>query len=372
MRRTGYARHARTRRAAAPPRLALLALLLLAVAAPALSASLEDYQARVARAARALEDVLAAGLDEDEGQSAAEFAAWEARQLATARRSLPPKERIEWAGGAVEIDNTWLHKELDERDALPADDSGGRARALSLISERLRELSQRLQEAANTATAARNKEAEKGRLQMILRRPEYNEAAARGGALQRLWEWLAALLRRLMPRGPTLAPSSAGLLSLLARLFVYALAAALLVLLVWRYAPLLWVRFRTRRKKARQSEARVVLGERIEADRSAADLIEEAEQLARAGDLRGAIRKAYVAVLCELGDRKLIRLARHKTNRDYLNGLRERPPLYELMRPLTRAFERHWYGLAPASDADWDAYRDLCRQAQEKAVIGGG
>jgi hypothetical protein len=106
-----------------------------------------------------------------------------------------------------------------------------------------------------------------------------------------------------------------------------------------------------------------VLGERLAPDESAADLINEAERLARAGDLRGAIRKAYIAVLCELGDRKLIRLAQHKTNRDYLLSVRDRAELFGTMRPLTQAFERHWYGFAPATDADWNEYRALCNQA---------
>jgi hypothetical protein len=82
-----------------------------------------------------------------------------------------------------------------------------------------------------------------------------------------------------------------------------------------------------------------------------------------AGDLRGAIRKAYIAVLCELGDRKVIRLAQHKTNRDYLAGVRDRAELYGALRPLTHSFERHWYGFAPATPSDWDEYRALCNQA---------
>jgi hypothetical protein len=96
-----------------------------------------------------------------------------------------------------------------------------------------------------------------------------------------------------------------------------------------------------------------VLGESVAADETAADLLTEAERLARAGDLRGAMRKAYIAVLCELGDRKILRLAPHKTNRDYLRALSDNARLFQTVQPLTNAYERHWYGLIPASETDW-------------------
>jgi hypothetical protein len=110
---------------------------------------------------------------------------------------------------------------------------------------------------------------------------------------------------------------------------------------------------------------RIILGERLEAEQTAADLLDDAEQLARAGDLRGAIRKAYVALLCELGDRGVVRLAQHKTNRDYLNAVRRAAPtrLYTEMLPLTFDFELHWYGLQDASDSDWQSFKTRCRQA---------
>jgi hypothetical protein len=79
-----------------------------------------------------------------------------------------------------------------------------------------------------------------------------------------------------------------------------------------RYGP----RFmQGRRKKKKKREARIILGERLEPDQTSADLLAQADALARNGDLRSAIRKAYIALLCELGDRKLISIAQSKTNR---------------------------------------------------------
>jgi hypothetical protein len=55
-------------------------------------------------------------------------------------------------------------------------------------------------------------------------------------------------------------------------------------------------------------QERVILGERISAEETAQILFAEAEHLARQGNLRGAIRKGYIALLCDLSDRKNHRL----------------------------------------------------------------
>jgi hypothetical protein len=107
-----------------------------------------------------------------------------------------------------------------------------------------------------------------------------------------------------------------------------------------------------------------VLGERLEPEESAGDLLSEAETLARRGELRAAIRKAYIALLVELGDRKIISLAQHKTNRDYLRAVSGVPALYANMSGLTDSFERHWYGIAQATQQDWQTF-----QAAYKATL---
>src|SRR5204863_1993073 len=119
-------------------------------------------------------------------------------------------------------------------------------------------------------------------------------------------------------------------------------------------------RFGSKRKEKKRD--RVILGERIADDESAEDLFGEAERLAREGQLRDAIRKGYIALLCELSDRKIIGLARHKTNRDYLRDVRKRRELFENMVGLTGNFERNWYGLRPSAPADWEDFRDRYRQ----------
>jgi hypothetical protein len=92
-------------------------------------------------------------------------------------------------------------------------------------------------------------------------------------------------------------------------------------------------------------------------------LFGEAERLAREGRLRDAIRKGYIAALCELSDRNIVRLARHKTNRDYLLDVRKtREGLFENMTGLTGSYERNWYGLRTSELTDWEDFRDRYRQ----------
>ena len=118
----------------------------------------------------------------------------------------------------------------------------------------------------------------------------------------------------------------------------------------------------TRKKKAK-TEDRVILGEKLTADQNASNLFSEAEKMAREGDLRGAIRKGYIALLCELSDRKIIGLSQHKTNRDYLRDVRSKENFIENMNGLTLNFERHWYGFDSAENTDWEEFKSGYKKA---------
>jgi hypothetical protein len=277
--------------------------------------------------------------------------------LGRVRELLPPRERVESGGFFVEADNTWLHEALDEFGR-----EGARAKRVLLLrgaAGRLRALEAQLGAAES---APQDKDAERGRLSAILRDPAFNRDTRREeGALARLlrefFEWLARLLQR---SGSPVMPGASPRATWLAQAFVFALCLGVLAYVgrrLWRRRGLGPASLKLKR------EARVILGERLEADATASGLLDDAERLARAGDLRGAIRKAYVALLLELGDRGVLRLSRHRTNRDYLNAVRRAaaPGLYSAMLPLTFDFELHWYGLRDASDADWESFRTRCR-----------
>jgi hypothetical protein len=319
---------------------------------------LKDYQARIAHTDDVLADLLnlyELTADEESTLTAAELKQEEASLLGQLRAAVPVTDKVEWAGGSLVVDNRWLQAELDALAQLPSMPDEARLTALRRIDARLHALAERLDEAAGAATTPRDKAGEKGRLHAILQRPEYNEGTAAGdSALTRLWQRLLRWLRGLMPAPRPMQPGTAMFASRAARFIVYALCLALIIFVLWRYGPRL-----LRRKLTRTSErrARVILGERLAPDETAVDLLSEAERLARSGDLRGAMRKAYIAVLCELGERKILRLAPHHTNRDYLRALRDHAGLLRTVQPLTAAYERHWYGLIPANDADWLEFR---------------
>ncbi len=105
---------------------------------------------------------------------------------------------------------------------------------------------------------------------------------------------------------------------------------------------------------------------RLDPDQTSFDLLSEADALARRGELRAAIRKAYIALLLELGDRKIISLAQYKTNRDYLRAVRNIEPIYGNVKQLTDSFELHWYGLAQATENDWLSFRAAYKEALVK------
>jgi hypothetical protein len=142
---------------------------------------------------------------------------------------------------------------------------------------------------------------------------------------------------------------------------IFVLVLALIGFLLYKFAPLIGFKVRHRTKKEKKD--RVILGERLAADENAGSLFSEAERLARDGNLRQAIRKGYIALLCELSDRKLIGLAQHKTNRDYLRDVRRRHALYQNMSGLTDNFERHWYGFENADEKDWEEFRRTYKKA---------
>ena len=313
------------------------------------AATLSDYRHRVANAAATVEFV--AGAYEDESYS--EPTLIQAR-LASVRETLPPKEEVEMGGQRITVDNSWLHRALAEYEKTA--NQTKRAEILARIAERLRAIEERLKEIDYAKTAASDKDANKGRLAEILRRPEYIQTAPQASAVDRLLDRFLRWLSRLFPRAKPMEPGGSRIISGIAQLLVVGVSVAAIGLLVWRFGPR-FIRGRKKKKKAKR-EARIVLGERLAEDQTAADLLAQAEGLARNGDLRAAIRKAYIALLCELGDRKLISLAQHKTNRDYLNSVRDKGSLYSGMRKLTQSFELHWYGFVPAGETDWTEFRN--------------
>ena len=341
-----------------PLTICFVVLVSLACFARVSAATLADYRHRVSEAIASIEQLQAAYDDEDPSQREHLVIT----TIARVREDLPARETVMLNAQAVFVDNTWLHEALQDYEKTNSSEAQ-RVEALARIEERLRALNERLEEMQRgTPANASDKDGDKGRLAEILRRPDYNKpATVEGSAIERLWDrflrWFFSLFRTSKPITPGGSPFVSGL----AQIIVVAACLGAIAFLIWKFGP----RYLSNRrgKKKPKREARIVLGERLEPDQTAADLLAQAESLARNGDLRGAIRKAYIALLCELGDRKIVSLAQHKTNRDYLNSVRERAHLYSSMRRLTSSFELHWYGFQPPAENDWNEFRSGYQQA---------
>ena len=317
--------------------------------ASASAISLTEYQHKLGQAITAL-DTLA---QVDEHETEADFQNRLLQTIDAVRVALPEHFTVEENGDAIEVDNSSLHKTLEDLKSLSVEEQ---TKKINEVKETLQALERRISERISATPSGEGKDQAKNRLQSILARPEYATGPRGSNALIRLIQdfirWLLSFLPK--PRGG-ISPGRLDWVVFIVEVVVTGLAAAVLV---YVGAALLRRFGRTRRPKARkQKEARIVLGERLEPEATSTDLLSQAEALVRQGDIRGAIRKTYIALLVELGDRKLVSLAQHKTNRDYLNSVRSLPPLHSTMRGLTDIFERHWYGLEPATPDDWQDFR---------------
>lgn len=338
-------------------RLAFAAVALLCFASAGYAAPLSEYQKRIKQATTAL-DTLA---NSDGAESVYAYQTRDTETVASVRTLLPKTETVEWNSESFEVDNSWLHYELDR---YAADKTPERYDQLKRITARLSAVEERITDLEKPGSSSTTTKAEENRkLAEILQRSEYAGQVKEESAITRLIKRIAKWLRDLMPQPKEVSPGSASVFSKIAQLVVLILALGVLGFVLKLFLPRMLSGRRAKKKE--KAKARIVLGERLEPDQSARDLLSEAEALARRGDLRAAIRKAYIALLVEMGDRKIISLAQYKTNRDYLRAVREIEPLYVNVKQLTDSFELHWYGLASATDSDWVAFRS----GYEKALI---
>jgi hypothetical protein len=328
----------------------LLCIGFLIIVAPAIHAiPIKEYHAKVRQAVSALDSLA----QSDETETAWNYGVRSAETVSGVRQLLPHNQTVEWDGATLTVDNSWLHQELDKYSNAKYEE---RLDLLRRTTERLQALAQRIADVESPGSSRTTNKAEESRkLKEILQRSEYARKAKGESAISRLMERFLKWFQNLFPKPKPFSPGSAGVFSQVAQVLVVVFALGVLAFVLKMFLPRL-LRNRKPRKKAKE-QARIVLGETLAPDQSALDLLSEAESLARRGELRAAIRKAYIALLVELGERKVLHLAEHKTNRDYLRAVSDNQPLYGNVKQLTDSFERHWYGLAQASETDWRAFR---------------
>jgi uncharacterized protein DUF4129 len=334
-------------------------LLILLAASSTLAMPLDEYRKRIQQSVTMLDELW----EEEESETVEHYAARAHTIFEKVRRLVPADETIEWEGGRVRVNNSWLNEEINNYERLPLSDTR-RGDALMRITQRLLALVSRMNEldGLKESAASPTKEQEKARLKTILSREEYVEKPPQKSLWERFVDWLNSLFP-----GRSIVPGQLNWMSTIAMIIIFGLAAALLAYVLWKFVPAF--SRKATQLKIKKSGARVVLGERLAADETAADLLAAAEALARKGELRAAIRKGYIALLCELGERKVLTLAQHKTNHDYLRAVREKRPLLNEMQKLTNSFENHWYGFVPATANDWTAFRTGYQQTLKTASL---
>lgn len=315
---------------------------------------LADYHSTIAAAIAGIDSLTDTGGHESDVEYHARFAA----VIANIRVELPPNQQVEFEKGTWTTDNAWLHKALDDLERASSED---RATKLASVLEALRALEDRVTEFENAQRVDEHKGASKQKLEGILARPEYASASQGPSALTKLLRDFINWIQSLMPQPSQVEPGRARFISTLIMIVVIVLAVLMILYVLW----LLIKRFRlpVEAKTRKKREPRIVLGEKLQPEQTATDLLAEAEALARSGDLRAAIRKGYIALLVELGDRNVISLAQYKTNRDYLRSVTNLPQLHLPLKRLTETFERHWYGFAQATPNDWQDFRARYREA---------
>ena len=99
-----------------------------------------------------------------------------------------------------------------------------------------------------------------------------------------------------------------------------------------------------------------------------ARLWRQADEHARAGDYLAAVRTLYLAVLSVLHRGGLIRYERPRTNGEYADQLRRRPPIHRPFLSLTSLFEVKWYGQRSCEPNDYHTCRELAEQVRLGSV----
>lgn len=331
-------------------RLLVTALAWLCLTAPSASATapLAEYRTRVAHAAD-----LARTIAEQSAPTNEQLA-----QLQTLKQLLPAQEEIEAPGQFVRVDNAWVHEALGTLRTDPA----AQAAQLDELATRLATLQQRL---ADPNASQRLEEAARERLNRILAQAEYQQEQRQESSIK---QWITNLLRqvqnwfrKLFSTRSQAQPSQFTLI--LTRLLIGGLLLLTLGYALYKFFR--WLGTRNRRQKT-EPGPREILGEIISETATTEDLLAAARRLSEQGDYRGAIRRAYIALLFELEQRGKLRLHRAKTNRDYLEALRDETLIYPSFVALTRMFERIWYGHANATEFDFEGFLTGYKEALER------
>ncbi len=329
---------------------AILLLWLMAWSVPAFAASsVKEYAERLASAEQLTDQLI-----DGEPKGSEIIAA-----MNSIKQLIPIQEDIELDGQTIRTNNSWLHEAIGLVIKNAYGDEEQTRSMLIEIADRLLLLEQSVNTSLNVSAdnAAKDQQVQ---LEKILTRSEYLPEEQKESIIKkwwkRVWKKIEELLLKLFggrssPAG-NLGTGSANFVRIAVTLILLAAASIGVVKLLRRL----------RRRKKKDDKTREVLGEELPDDATAADLLANAKELARAGDFRSAIRRAYIAMLCDLEQRGKVRLHRSKTNRDYLDELKPQQSLYPTFSVMTGAFEHIWYGQEPATESEYNDFLTLYQE----------
>ena len=203
--------------------------------------------------------------------------------------------------------------------------------------------------AAFSAQDARSVEA-------ILARPEYNWADdSQQNPLQRFFTGLLQkildFLKRLFPGSETTGNFALPLL------FSLGVFLALLLVLYFSLRGIFGELVQ---------EANLDNGNSSEEELTATQAMQHAQNSARAGDHRQAVRYLYLSELLLLEERGLLRYNRSRTNREYLRSLQDHPQLALLLQDVIDIFDRVWYGYQPIDENTYAHYVEQVNRLKEQ------
>jgi hypothetical protein len=197
-----------------------------------------------------------------------------------------------------------------------------------------------------------------------------------GHAIDRAWETLRDFIRKLWPSGLNLSPGTENSLWRMQDLRLW--LALIAAVTVGAGAVLFWLR---QRRVVAQLSIPITAGSipdlsdtAIANERSEDEWFTLATRLEGEGELRLALRAAYLGLLAGLAQREWLTIRRDRTNREYLDeftrrwkrrpqaAVEMRARIPEKLRSSLRVFDCVWYGSHAVTPATVAAYRQDQRE----------
>lgn len=263
----------------------------------------------------------------------------EARSLLTRLGARVPREEVRLPGGpSLRPDNAWLAEGLASAAAALPDEAAWDD--LFVLRDGLASLVEEMDAMRAPGYAGG---ADRELLESILARPEFSSAHA----LTWLERWLDRFLRNLDTPGSPSRGAGMGV-----GVAALGLLLAFLVISIRRQ-----VVADIRQQLPREARQRP----------GASTWREQADDAARRGDFRGAIRSLYLDVLERLQRAGVVEADPARTNWELVRSAEQKGAgLHPAFMQLTAGFERAWYGPAPAGPDDYRSFLGLWEQ-----VAGG-